>query len=110
MQTHPDIAITFPDWIRIDEWSEIIEEVQTPAYSYLDALKQHVCRFGPGTFFRRNVLQIAGDYDANFPEIFDFEFYLRLGMYGYKFAHIHQKLATYRSHFGTTFSKLFMKL
>lgn len=99
LQSHPDIALTYPDWTRIDEHSQPIEDIDIPKdYSYIEALGQHVCWFGPGTFFRSEVLAGAGPYDTNFSEISDFEFYLRLGLYGYKFAHITQKLATHRFH------------
>jgi glycosyltransferase involved in cell wall biosynthesis len=97
LQSHSDILVAYPDWIRIGPDSEVIEYVQVPEYDYLYMLRYHHCIVGPGAFIRRKAFELAGVRDPNFRYVADFEYWLRLGLYG-PFARIPKTLATFRVH------------
>jgi hypothetical protein len=60
-------------------------------------LKRHHCTPGPGAFIRRKAFELTDMRDPQFKYVADFEYWLRLGLYG-KFARIPQTLATWRMH------------
>ena len=97
MQRHPDILVAYPDWARIGPDSQIVEYVQVPEYDYLYMLRCHQCIVGPGAFMRRKAFDVAGMRDPDFKYVADFEYWLRLGLYGL-FARIPETLATFRVH------------
>jgi glycosyltransferase involved in cell wall biosynthesis len=97
MQNHPDILVAYPDWARIGPDSQVIEFVRVPEYDYLYMLRFHQCIVGPGAFIRRRAFEVAGERDPDFRYVADFEYWLRLGLYG-PFARIPQTLATFRVH------------
>jgi glycosyltransferase involved in cell wall biosynthesis len=97
MQSHPDILVGYPDWDFIDPDSVATGHVQVPEYDYLYSLKQHHCIVGPGAFIRRTAIELAGVRDTEFRYVADFEYWLRLGLYG-KFARIPRTLASFRVH------------
>jgi len=97
MEAHPDILVAYPDWIKIGPDSELIEEVKVPEYDYLYMLRRHHCIVGPGAFIRRKAFELTGTRDPEFRYVADFEYWLRLGLYG-PFARIPETLATFRVH------------
>jgi GT2 family glycosyltransferase len=97
MQSHPDVLVAYPDWNYIGPKSELIRHIEVPEYDYLYMLKRHHCSVGPGAFIRRRALDMAGLRDPEFRCVGDFEFWLRLGLYG-EFARIPRTLATFRVH------------
>jgi glycosyltransferase involved in cell wall biosynthesis len=97
MQAHPDILVAYPDWDMIGPNSEFREHFQVPDYDYLYMLGHHHCILGPGAFIRRKAFELTGMRDPEFRYVADFEYWLRLGLYG-KFARIPKTLATWRVH------------
>lgn len=97
MEAHPDILVAYPDWNKIGPDSEVIEHVEVPEYDCLDMLRRHHCVVGPGAFIRRKAFGLAGMRDPDFRYVADFEYWLRLGLYG-PFARIPKTLATFRVH------------
>jgi GT2 family glycosyltransferase len=97
MQSRPDVLVAYPDWVYIGPDSEILGRVQVPDYDYLYMLTRHHCLVGPGAFVRCIAFELAGMRDPEFRYVADFEFWLRLGLYG-PFARIPQTLATFRVH------------
>jgi len=97
MEAHPDILVAYPDWNYIGPDSKITGHVRVPEYNYLRMLRQHYCAPGPGAFIRRQAFELAGMRDPEFKYVGDFEYWLRLGLYG-EFARIPQTLATWRMH------------
>ncbi len=97
MQANPGIIVAYPDWNYIGPDSKITGHIQVPEYDYLFMVRRHHCSPGPGAFIRRNVIELAGGRDPEFKYVADFEFWLRLGLYG-KFARIPKTLATFRVH------------
>jgi glycosyltransferase involved in cell wall biosynthesis len=97
IQSHPDILVAYPDWACIGPDSQVIQYVHVPEYNYLYMLRCHQCIVGPGAFMRRKAFMLAGVRDPDFRYVADFEYWLRLGLYG-AFAHIPKTLATFRVH------------
>jgi glycosyltransferase involved in cell wall biosynthesis len=107
MQAHPDILVACPDWNSVGPDSEFIDHVQVPEFGpmfnddYLYMLKCYHPRMGPGAFIRRKAFALAGMRDPDLRYVADFEYWLRLGLYG-EFARIPETLATWRVHPGQT--------
>jgi glycosyltransferase involved in cell wall biosynthesis len=97
LQEHPDALVAYPDWDYIDAASKTTGHIQVPDYDYLYMVRRHHCSVGPGAFIRRRAFQLAGPRDPEFLYVGDFEFWLRLGLFG-PFARIPQTLATFRVH------------
>ncbi|MBI2852132.1 MAG: glycosyltransferase [Chloroflexi bacterium] len=97
MQLNKDILVAYPDWNYIDSNSVTMGHMRVPEYDHLYMLKRHHCSVGPGAFICRKALDLAGMRDPDFKYVGDFEFWLRLGLYG-KFARIPRTLATFRVH------------
>jgi hypothetical protein len=60
-------------------------------------LRRHQCIVGPGAFTRRKSFDLIGMRDPDFKYVADFEYWLRLGLYG-PFARIPKTLASFRVH------------
>jgi glycosyltransferase involved in cell wall biosynthesis len=101
LQSHSDILVAYPDWIRIGPDSKVIDYVQVPEFDYLYMLRRHQCIVGPGAFTRRKSFDLTGMRDPDFKYVADFEYWLRLGLYG-PFARIPKTLATFRVHSDST--------
>lgn len=97
MENNPKAIVVYPDWLKIDKNGKEIENVITPNYSYEYMLKFHSNIAGPGTFFRRAILDKLKGRDTQFKYVSDYDFWLRAGLLG-KFARIPKVLATSRSH------------
>jgi glycosyltransferase involved in cell wall biosynthesis len=97
MQSHPDILVAYPDWNYIGPGSEVIGHYQVREYDYLYMLRRHHCTPGPGAFIRSRAFELTEMRHPEFKYVADFEYWLRLGLYG-KFARIPRTLATFRVH------------
>ena len=104
MVANPEIIGVYPDWIKIDKDGKEIEKVILPDYNYEYMLRKHSCVPGPGTFFRRIVIDKLKGHDLKFKYVADFDFALRAGFIG-QFARIPKFLATFRVHPGATTTK-----
>ncbi len=103
MVEHPEIGVVYPDWNMIDARGNLIEHMTTFEYRYVDMLRWHHCMPGPGTFFRKEVVQTLGGRDPQFRYVGDFDFWLRAGLIT-DFARLPQTLATFRVHPGSASS------
>jgi glycosyltransferase involved in cell wall biosynthesis len=97
MRRNSDIIVVYPDWNYIDENSRIISHKQAADYDYLFMIRHHHCLVGPGAFISRKAIEKAGQRDPEFKYVADYEYWLRLGLFG-KFLHIPETLATFRVH------------
>jgi glycosyltransferase involved in cell wall biosynthesis len=97
MMAEPELLVVYPDWNMIDENGKTIRHIMTFDYSYIDMLRWHHCMPGPGTFFRRVVVDRLQGRDPQFRYVGDFDFWLRAGLIG-PFARIPYTLATFRFH------------
>src|SRR4030042_2179717 len=97
MQAHPDILVAYPDWDLIGPDSKVVRHMEVREYDYLYMIRRHYCTPGPGAFIRRKEFELTEMRDPEFKYVGDFEYWLRLGLYG-KFARIPNTLATWRMH------------
>lgn len=97
----PDLLVVYPDWEMIDADGTVLTSVHPPDYSFVDMVRWHYCLPGPGTFFRRRVLECEGGRDPAFRLAGDFEFWLRVARHG-RFRRLPEVLATWRRHAGGT--------
>jgi glycosyltransferase involved in cell wall biosynthesis len=97
MQSHPDILVAYPDWDFIGPDSKVTGHIQVQEYDYLYMVRHHFCTPGPGAFIRHKAFELTEMRDPEFRYVADFEYWLRLGLYG-KFARIPKTLATFRVH------------
>ena len=99
MTGHPDVLVTYPDWVILNEASQPILTIRVPDYSYAEMLTTCRCLPGPGSFIRRSALvnRISQLRDARYPLISDFESWWRIGLLG-PFLHIPEVLGAWRQH------------
>lgn len=98
--SNPDVLVIYPDWKMIDGSGKCLNIIQTYEYDYLDMVRWHHCMPGPGTFFRREVIETLRGRDEQFRYVGDFDFWLRAGLLG-KFMRLPDVLATFRVHSGS---------
>lgn len=92
-----ELLVVYPDWDMIDVDGKLIQTIATHNYDFIDMLRWHHCVPGPGTFFRREVVEKIRGRDTQFRYVADFDFWLRAGLLG-KFARLPERLATFRVH------------
>lgn len=97
MNKNPKIIVVYPDWLKIDKNGKEIERVTTSEYNYEYMLKFHDNVAGPGTFFRKVILDKLKGRDLQFRYVSDYDFWLRAGLIG-QFARLPKTLATSRVH------------
>ena len=94
---NPDALVFYPDWYKIDAEGEQISAAYARDYSYQHMLLEGICLVGPGAFFRRDALVHVGGRDERYRFVGDFDFWLRLGLYG-RFVRVPHVLARHRIH------------
>ncbi len=100
MQKHPSVLVGYPDVKRIDDTSKVIDVGRVHEYDFLYMISYQHCIVGPGAFMRAKALSLVKGRDLSFTYVADFEFWLRLSMFG-QFARIPKVLATFRVHRGS---------
>ncbi|HEX5504817.1 MAG TPA: glycosyltransferase family 2 protein [Thermomicrobiales bacterium] len=95
-----DVALVYPDWDIVDEEGEFLHHLSLPDYSYVDMVRWFLCIPGPGTMFRRGLVDDAGGWDASYRHCPDFEWFIRAGLHG-AFLHLPRTLARWRQHEGS---------
>lgn len=104
MVSYPEMVVAYPDWIMVDVVGKFIQEIKTFEYDYINMLRWHHCIPGPGTFFRKSLLNKIHGRDPQFRFVGDFDFWLRAGLIG-QFGRVPATLATFRWHSGGSSSK-----
>lgn len=94
---NPDILVVYPDWSYIDEKSNLLHQEFSPEYNYDEMVRKHWCMVGPGAFIHRRVFELSALRDEKFKYVADFEYWLRLGLFG-PFKHISGTYGTFRVH------------
>jgi glycosyltransferase involved in cell wall biosynthesis len=97
LQRNPDAVLVYCDFDLIDERSRVLRRVRAPEFSYRDMVVKHVTPPGPGAFFPRSAFEKVGPWDESLARILDYEYWLRLGLYG-RFVRIPRVLASFRMH------------
>jgi glycosyltransferase involved in cell wall biosynthesis len=93
---NPDVDVMYGDTQCIDENDELIEKYPTEDWNW-ERLKEMCFISQPAAFFRRRVFDEYGPLDAGV-RCMDYEYWLRLGKNGVRFAHLPQILAASRLH------------
>lgn len=96
-QSKPDVLVVYPDWDVIDGEGRHVRHIATFDYAYVDMVRYHHTYPGPGTLFRRSVLDRIGGLDESFRIVSDYDFWLRAGLLG-PFCRCPRTLARYRQH------------
>jgi glycosyltransferase involved in cell wall biosynthesis len=102
LQNNPNVLVAYPDWNYIDQNSIPYRSMHRPEYDYVGMVSSHLCYPGPGSFFRKEGISLTGGgRDPSYRYVSDFDFWLRLGLFG-PFIHVPLTLATFRVHSGST--------
>ncbi|HCI14986.1 MAG TPA: hypothetical protein DFK12_13865 [Gallionellaceae bacterium] len=100
LNAHENAVMVFCDYLQMDEESRNIRVVKLPEFDYARMVKDVVCLPGPGAFWTRAAFEKCDGWNTKLRQIPDFEFWLRLGLYG-RFVHIPTPLAKFRVHAGS---------
>lgn len=94
---HPEVVLVYPDFDIIGPDGGYLGTIRSPDFSFANMLAWSMCFPGPGTLFRRKVLDQAGGWDPAYPTCPDFEWYFRVALVG-PFARVPRVLAQWRRH------------
>ena len=97
LERNPKAVLTYCDFSLIDPHSRVIRQVTTPNFNFQRMITDVVCPPGPGPVFRRGAFEKAGLWDAQYRQMPDYDYWLRLGLQG-GFLRIPQVLAKFRVH------------
>jgi glycosyltransferase involved in cell wall biosynthesis len=100
---HPEVLAAYPDWVEIDPDSRVINTLRLPQYDLPGMLRDFNVAMGPGTFFRRTVLERIGFRKGTLRYTGDLDFWFRIARVG-QLGHIEAVLATHRTHPGAASS------
>jgi glycosyltransferase involved in cell wall biosynthesis len=99
-ERRPDIDVVYGDGNHIDEHDRFLEPYPTEDWNF-ERLKDVCFLCQPAVFFRRRVVERFGPLDVQWHYALDYEFWLRLGKNGVRFARIPALLAATRLHSAT---------
>jgi hypothetical protein len=100
LMERPDVLVVYPDYTIIDRDAALIGHVSAREFDYREMVRYVSCLPGPGAFFRREVLHLAGYRDPRFTYVGDSEHWFRVGLAG-RMAHLPITLAAHRVHPGS---------
>jgi glycosyltransferase involved in cell wall biosynthesis len=96
-ERHADIDVVYGNGNHIDERDAIIEPYPTEDWNF-ERLKENCFLCQPAVFFRRQVVDRFGPLGVQWHYALDYEYWLRLGKNGARFARIGEVLAGSRLH------------
>lgn len=94
---HPDVDVIYGDAAHIDVYDNKIKPYNTQGWN-LHALKRRCYISQPALFLRRKAILRCGYLDESLRFCMDYEYWLRLGFCGMKFAYVPQLFAGSRVH------------
>lgn len=96
---NPDVDVVYGDYRFIDEKGKIIKLRKEIDFDFFILKYLHVLYIpSTATFFRRKIIDDGNFLSEDYHYAMDYEFFLRLALKGYKFAHIPEYLADFRWH------------
>jgi len=97
LERRPDIDVVYGNGNHIDENDRVIEPYPTEDWDF-ERLKERCFLCQPAVFFRRSVVERFGPLGVHWRYALDYEYWLRLGKNGARFARIGEVLAGSRLH------------
>ena len=97
LMRRPDIDVVYGNGNHIDEHDRIIEPYPTEDWDF-ERLKERCFLCQPAVFFRRRLVERFGPLGVHWRYALDYEYWLRLGKSGVRFARIGALLAGSRLH------------
>lgn len=97
LEAHPDVDVVYGDADHIDANDRVLEPYPVEPWS-LERLEERSFICQPAAFIRRRVPERHGVLDSSLRYCMDYEYWLRLGRGGARFAHLPEKLAGSRLH------------
>ena len=94
---HPDVTMVHGDCALIDSKGRV-KSIRKTANFGLDKLLGIVTIAQPTVFFRREVLGLIGLLDESLSFVLDWEYWVRMGIYGLKMKHVPRVQASFREH------------
>ncbi|WP_271411679.1 glycosyltransferase [Pseudomonas sp. Q1-7] len=79
---HKRAIFLYPDYFLMDGSSRRLRSVVAPDFDYRDVVLMGICPVGPGALFKRVVLDSVGGWDPCLRQIPDYDFILRVGLFG----------------------------
>ena len=101
LSANPNAIAVYCDFNLLDPGSRIVKTIKLPEFDYDTMLKRVWCPIGPGAFFYREAYLKAGNWNPALQEMPDYDFWLRLGLFG-QFQHLPKVLAGFRVHESST--------
>jgi glycosyltransferase involved in cell wall biosynthesis len=97
LERRPEIDVVYGNGNHIDEHDRVIEPYPTEDWNF-ERLKERCFLCQPAVFFRRSVVERFGPLGVGWRYALDYEYWLRLGKNGARFARIREVLAGSRLH------------
>jgi glycosyltransferase involved in cell wall biosynthesis len=97
LTAHPDVDVVYGNGNHIDEQDRVIEPYPTEDWDF-ERLKERCFLCQPAVFFRRRLVDRFGPLGVHWRYALDYEYWLRLGKSGARFARIGALLAGSRLH------------
>jgi len=96
-ESHPNLAVIYPDWNVIDENGETTETKFVQDYAFEKLFSEFNCLPGPGSIFNIEFALLIGGRNPKYRYVSDYDFWLRMSQKG-SFLHLPKVLAQWRSH------------
>lgn len=99
LTNHPEVDIVYGDYRWVDESGQVIQLRRELDFDLFMLKYLHILYIpSTATFFRRKIIDGGNFLDVRYHYAMDYDFFLRLALKGYKFAHIEGFLSDFRWH------------
>ncbi|HAV42944.1 TPA: hypothetical protein DCX15_02885, partial [bacterium] len=95
--THPDVDMVFGDCRQVDQDGKIIGRIKGHSFNLTHLIPRN-CIPQPAVFFKRKILERVGYLNPKWQHAFDYDYWLRIGLAGYRIDYLPKTLANFRLH------------